>query len=316
MKEMKKIYYFSEKSLKFIEIKNFNRKFLLLVTFISVFLSSLIFGIYFTLDQYLNPGGKIANLKAENRELKRKLKELAKLYKDLGEKVDSLAQNQDIIRIAANLNPISKEERQLGIGGGEFLGFDIYNLEEEKLKIQNVMNIVNLIENKVKFEVANFNEINNKIKENSSLFESLPAIKPCDGEISVHGFGMRLHPILGVVKMHEGIDIITDIGTPVYAPGNGVVTFVGRRGGYGVALIIDHGYGYQTVYAHLSRIMVRYKQKVQRGELIAYSGNSGISTGPHLHYEVHYNGVKIDPELFFFEDLNVFDYISQGKKNN
>ena len=313
---MKKIYYFSEKNLKFIEIKNFNRKFFLLVLFISLTLSSLIFGIYFTLDHYLNPGGKIQNLKAENKELRKKIKELARLYKELGEKVDSIEQHQNFLRIAANLKPKSSEERELGIGGGEFLDFDIFNLNEEKLKIQNIENFVNSIQTKIKFEIDNFIEIDKKIKDNPNLYESIPAIRPCEGEIGMRGFGLRLHPILGVVKFHEGIDIITDIGTPVYAPGNGIVKFVGRKGGYGLALIIDHGYGYETVYAHLSRIVVKYKQKVQRGDIIAYTGNSGISTGPHLHYEVRHNEVKLDPELFFFEDLTIFDYFLQGKKNN
>jgi len=167
---MKKIYYFSEKNLKFIEIKNFNRKFFLLVLFISLTLSSLIFGIYFTLDHYLNPGGKIQNLKAENKELRKKIKELARLYKELGEKVDSIGQHQNFLRIAANLEPKSSEERELGIGGGEFLDFDIFNLNEEKLKIQNIENFVNSIQTKIKFEIDNFIEIDKKIKDNPNLY--------------------------------------------------------------------------------------------------------------------------------------------------
>jgi murein DD-endopeptidase MepM/ murein hydrolase activator NlpD len=103
---------------------------------------------------------------------------------------------------------------------------------------------------------------------------------------------MRRHPILKIVRMHEGVDIITDTGTSVFASGRGKVDFVGRRGGYGLTVEINHGFGYRTVYAHLSKTLVKSGQTIDRGHLIALSGNSGLSTGPHLHYEVHHNGIK------------------------
>jgi murein DD-endopeptidase MepM/ murein hydrolase activator NlpD len=99
------------------------------------------------------------------------------------------------------------------------------------------------------------------------------------------------------------MDFVTDVGTPVYAPGNGKVISVRRNGGYGLEVTIDHGYGYRTKYAHLSKSLVKRWQKVERGQIIAKSGNSGLSTGPHLHYEVSHNGRKLNPASFFINDL-------------
>ena len=107
--------------------------------------------------------------------------------------------------------------------------------------------------------------------------------------------------------MHDGIDIIADVGTPVYSSGNGRVIFVGHKGGYGLAVEINHGFGYHTIYAHLSKVLVREGQKVLRGSLIAKTGDSGLSTGPHLHYEVEHDGVKENPAGFFFDNLGFFE---------
>ena len=139
------------------------------------------------------------------------------------------------------------------------------------------------------------------------MFASIPAIKPCEGTIGANGFGMREHPILGINRMHEGIDIITDVGTNVRTSGNGIVSFIGYRGGYGLTVEVEHNSGYKTIYAHLSRSLVTEGQKVSRGKVIALTGNSGLSTGPHLHYEVHHDGIKLDPSQFFFDDLALFD---------
>ncbi len=121
------------------------------------------------------------------------------------------------------------------------------------------------------------------------------------------GFGIRMHPILQINKMHDGIDIITDVGTPVYSSGKGVVEFAGNKGGFGLAIEIDHGFGYRTVYAHLSSVKVKQGQKVSRGDLIGNTGNSGLSSGPHLHYEVHHNGIKLNPVDFFFDETGFFE---------
>jgi murein DD-endopeptidase MepM/ murein hydrolase activator NlpD len=106
--------------------------------------------------------------------------------------------------------------------------------------------------------------------------------------------------------MHEGIDIIAEVGTSVRATGKGIVDFIGIKGGYGLCVEINHGFGYTTLYGHLSSANVQLGQKVSRGSVIARTGNSGLSSGPHLHYEVTHDGIKLDPVGFFFDDLNIF----------
>jgi len=153
---------------------------------------------------------------------------------------------------------------------------------------------------------------------NKDLHKCIPAIKPTLGNYSIDGFGMRRHPILGVRKFHHGIDINCDSGTSVRAPGNGKVIVVERQAGFGLVIEIDHGFGYRTVYAHLSQAMVKQGDSIKRGQVIAKSGNSGLSSGPHLHFEVHHDGIAMDPTDFFFDDLTFFDLdtqtISQTKK--
>lgn len=124
-----------------------------------------------------------------------------------------------------------------------------------------------------------------------------PSVWPVAGYVSSE-YGVRRHPISGTTQRHNGIDIAAMRGTPVYAPADGVVTFAGDRGGYGLTVIIDHGYGIQTLYAHSSRLHVRAGQRVQRGDLLTDVGTTGVSTGPHLHYEVIINGQPVNPRAY------------------
>lgn len=122
---------------------------------------------------------------------------------------------------------------------------------------------------------------------------------------------MRLHPILDIYRKHEGLDIANDQGTPVYATADGAVELSGRHGGYGFMIQINHGYGYKTLYAHLSKVLVRDGEQVRRGEVIGRSGNTGLSSGPHLHYEVKINGISQNPTDYFFDDITQEEYRAQ-----
>jgi murein DD-endopeptidase MepM/ murein hydrolase activator NlpD len=137
----------------------------------------------------------------------------------------------------------------------------------------------------------------------------MPAIRPVAG-ILLSGYGMRVHPVLKYQRLHEGLDFRADIGTEVFSTGEGVVKYAGRRGTYGNLLEIDHGYGYITRYAHLSGFAdgIRTGAKVDRGQLVAYSGNTGVSQGPHLHYEIRINGNSVDPLNFLFADITPEEY--------
>jgi len=143
----------------------------------------------------------------------------------------------------------------------------------------------------------------------TSLVSSIPNIKPVNGSITSL-FGMRVHPIYNLSLFHQGIDIATSEGTRVQTTGDGIVAFSGYDSGYGQRVTINHGYGYKTTYAHLSKVLVRQGQKVNRGDIIALSGNSGVSTGPHLHYEVQKENVKVNPMNYFFTGENPEKFIT------
>ena len=133
------------------------------------------------------------------------------------------------------------------------------------------------------------------------LLKALPTLWPAKGWVS-SGYGYRESPFTGIVSMHDGLDIVAHSGEPIYAPSDGVVTFVGQFPGYGKTIYIHHGFGIETRYGHLSEIFVRIGQKIQRGEKIAHIGNTGRSTGPHLHYETRVKSVPKNPMSFILEE--------------
>ena len=309
---MKKLYYFSKSKLQFMEVKHYKTK---LFTFLSIgvlCIVALIFTIYsvslswFGIDTY-------TSLSNENRLLRDKLDKVVTQYQSLNNELESLVKINNELRIAANLEPISEDEQMIGVGGGYFDNTLDFLSVDSNLKLQQALNYMDEVTRKINFEKKQYFDISLKLKENEKLFEALPAIKPCEGTLAMNGFGMRIHPILNVKRMHDGIDIITDRGTPVYATGNGIAESVGYQGGLGLTIEINHGFGYRSIYAHLSKTRIKEGQKISRGDLIGNSGSSGLSSGPHLHYEIHHNGVKQNPVEFFFDDLNFFEY-SKNKK--
>ncbi len=304
---MKKFYFYSKKRLEFTEIKNYKLKFFFVSLGIFVFSSVLISVGIMLYNELFNTSSSIYALKKENDFLKNKVGEFADKFSKLSLELDKIASTNNDLRIASNLPPISDEERKVGIGGGDFKNILDFITSQNREELEKAISFVDEIDRKFSFEKNNYYEISNTLTENKKLFKSLPAIKPCNGTLALHGFGMRYHPILNVRRMHEGIDIICDRGTKVISPGDGVVSFVGVRGGLGLTVEIDHGFGYTTIYGHLSRTLVKEGKSVSRGTQIAMSGNTGLSTGPHLHYEVLHNGVNKNPLEFFFDDLYLFN---------
>ncbi len=308
---MKKFYYFSKSKLKFVEIQNFYKKFVFLVVFFSVLISFFLFGTYFVFNEYLNPDSEIRALKRTNKELKEKLYQMVERYKSLDERLSKLSEMSHDLRLAVNLEPIVYDNEIYGTGGSSFTPLAGNSPAELSSFLDKLDSYINKVSLKIKLEKDNYEEISSKLKENEKLFESIPAIRPCSGTIA-DDFGMRVHPILKIRRMHNGIDIITDVGTNVYAPGAGVVDFIGNRSGFGLTLEIDHGFGYRTIYAHLSSVKVKLGQKVNRGEIIAKTGNSGfLTTGPHLHYEVRHDGIALNPLNFILEDVKLFDIVKK-----
>ena len=157
-----------------------------------------------------------------------------------------------------------------------------------------------------------FDEIMKLANNKKEMLASIPAIQPISNKklkMIASGFGHRIDPVYKTIKFHEGIDFTAAIGTPIYATGNGVVTAASMdKGGYGNCVVINHGFGYQSLYGHCSRLNVRPGQKVNRGDIIGFVGSTGKSTGPHVHYEVIKGGSKINPINFFYNDLNAAEY--------
>jgi murein DD-endopeptidase MepM/ murein hydrolase activator NlpD len=302
---MKKLFYFSKTSLQYVEIKNFKSKLTYFFSFLVFLFIAFGLGGYLLFSSIFNPGIIFKKGDSENTIISEKMDVIVNDYLKINKELDSLVKVNNDLRVVANLPPISDEEKNVGVGGGYFDN-NIDFSKDLNFRLKTALTYIEEITRKVEFEKSKYVEISNKMIENKLLFESIPAIKPCEGTLSEHGFGMRIHPVLNILRMHEGIDIITEIGSAVYSSGKGTVDFIGIKGGYGLCVEINHGFGYTTLYGHLSSTSVQLGQKVLRGTVIARTGNSGLSSGPHLHYEVTHNGVKLDPVGFFFDDLNIF----------
>jgi murein DD-endopeptidase MepM/ murein hydrolase activator NlpD len=171
---------------------------------------------------------------------------------------------------------------------------------------------VELLKRKLVAQSKSYDEISKMIRDKEDMFQHIPAIQPVankDLTRIASGYGYRIHPIYKTRKMHWGIDFTAPTGTEIFSTGDGVITRAGRsKSGYGVMVEIAHGYGYRSIYAHLSQVSVKAGQRIARGERIGYVGNTGLSTAPHLHYEIVKDGNKIDPINFFYHDLSDEEY--------
>ena len=187
---------------------------------------------------------------------------------------------------------------------------DLMELPSAKLVV-NTTQKMDMLERQLYIQSKSFDEVLALCKKHDEMLECIPAIQPVsnkDLKQTASGYGTRIDPIYKTVKFHSGMDFSANVGTPVYATGNGVVRKAGWEGLYGNCIQIDHGFGYVTRYAHLSKIDVRVGQKVVRGETIGKVGTTGKSTGPHLHYEVMVKGQIVNPVNYYFMDLNADDY--------
>jgi murein DD-endopeptidase MepM/ murein hydrolase activator NlpD len=221
-------------------------------------------------------------------------------------------QNRDdnIYRVIFEADPIPKSIRKAGYGGvnryENLKGFNNSDL------IINTSEKVDQLSKQLYIQSKSFDDIIELAKNKSDMLAALPAIQPVSNKNlsrMASGYGYRIHPIYKTRKLHAGMDFSAKTGTPIYATGDGKISKVRRsRRGYGNHVIIDHGYGYKTLYAHMNKYSVKKGQKVKRGEVIGYVGSTGTSVAPHLHYEVHKDGKKINPVNFYFNDLNPEEY--------
>ena len=271
---------------------------------ILAFFILLIFFQYFDSPKEKRLKGEINNLLSQYENINSDLKKIEIVLDDIQTRDDN------IYRTIFEADPIPTSIRKQGFGGvnryKKLSGFSNSDL------IINTTKKVDQLTKQLYLQSKSFDEIIELAKNKSKMLASIPAIQPVankDLKRMTSGYGYRIHPIYKTRKMHYGMDYSAKVGTEIYATGDGVISKVKRsKRGYGNYVKINHGFGYETLYAHMSRYIVKKGQKVKRGEVIGYVGNSGISTAPHLHYEVRKDNKKINPVNFYFNDLTPEEY--------
>lgn len=220
-------------------------------------------------------------------------------------------------RVILDSEPLDPSIREAGIGGSEKI--NLTQLQDYPVVLQEYL-LLEKLKHQLDVELQSYDEIAGMFEQKSIMWAARPAIQPVSNETLTHlhsTFGERLHPLLGFVRDHKGLDFTADIGTPVYATGDGVVKIAYFSGTFGNVIFLDHDFGYETRYAHLSKFNVKRGHKIKRGEIIGFVGNTGLSGGPHLHYEVLYKGLQINPINFFQRDLSNKEYeklVEEGSK--
>ena len=303
-----KLYRFSLESLTFHESR-WTRSRLVIS---GLLLGVVVFFSLFAVNQYYKDVFGLAfiqnnSLVNENRVLQNQLHYLTQRLDVIQKQLQVLGNKGNELRLLTDLPKLDEDLQKAGIGGTDER-FDFTSSSTVNTLLNNLRATADQAERELHLQTTSYEDIETTYDRNKVRFSHLPAIKPMDGFYSPNSFGMRLHPILNFVRKHDGIDIINEVGTPVYASAEGTIEFTGRKGDYGLALDIDHGYSLKTLYGHLSKVLVHEGQKVKRGELIARSGNTGLSDGPHLHYEVRVNGVAQNPTSYFFDDVSAKDF--------
>ncbi len=251
---------------------------------------------------------RTAHLQDENSRLAREIGELHGRLSTLSDTLTRISQRDARIRVLANLEPIDPQVQAAGIGGPTLAarpgmlnaGPTVRRSEEIRVDLNALIRRANLL-------ASSFEEAKDSLTSHSQRLAATPSIMPTQGWLTSAFSSMRDHPILHIARPHEGIDVTAPMGSPIEAPAAGVVTDAGWESGYGNTVTIDHGYGITTKFAHASKLLVRTGQRVQRGQRIALVGNTGLATGPHLHYEVHVNGRPVDPLRYVLPDGVVTD---------
>lgn len=246
----------------------------------------------------------------ENQQLLNQYNRLNNELEQIQNVLADLEQRDDnIYRVIFEAEPIPSNIRKAGFGGVNRYK-QLENLDNSELVISTTKKL-DQIARSLYVQTKSYDSVEEMVKNKFTMLSSIPAILPIAikdyGRISA-GFGWRIHPIYKTRKFHEGMDFTGTIGTPIYATGDGEIITADNERGYGKKIVIDHGYGYRTVYAHLSAYNVKKRQKVKRGEVIGFLGNTGKSTGPHLHYEVRKNNRTLDPVNYYFNDLTAEEY--------
>tara|TARA_B100000902_G_scaffold137256_1_gene135510 strand:- start:47460 stop:48431 length:972 start_codon:yes stop_codon:yes gene_type:complete len=314
-------YYYDTKTLSYkrIELNSFDK----LKRYLSYAIASsfsglimiLIFFQFFDSPKEKRLKNEIENLLTQYDILNKKMTQIDLVLDDLQQRDDN------IYRVIFEADPIPSAIRKAGFGGVNRYK-DIRNFSNAELVIEATSK-ADKLSKQLYIQSKSFDELINLAKNKTDMLASIPAIQPIANKNlgrMASGYGYRIHPIYKTRKLHTGMDFTAPKGTPIYATGDGKIEKVRRsRKGYGNHVIINHGYGYQTLYAHMSKYIVKKGQKVKRGEVIGYVGSTGTSVAPHLHYEVMKNKRKINPVNYYYNDLNPEEYekmLEISSKNN
>ena len=253
-------------------------------------------------------------MRSLHKENERLLTQYEMMYKDLTtiEKVlDEIEQrDNNLYRVIFESDPIPSTIRKAGFGGvNRYSKLESFDNSELVIKTAEKLDVLS---KQTYIQAKSYDEVMKMAMNKEELVASMPAIMPISNKSlksTASGWGYRIHPIYKIKQFHYGMDFTASIGTPIYATGDGVVKDVQSiGGGYGKWILIEHGFGYETLYGHLNGFNVKIGDKVKRGNVIGFVGNSGTSTGPHVHYEVHRNGEPVNPQYYYFKDLNAQEY--------
>ncbi len=302
----KTFYHFNTNTLSFEKVKLSVKDIIKRVLWL--FASALTFAVIFIwIAFYLIDSPKEKMLQQENEQLREQLRAMDKRMDVMSEAMTDIENRDDnIYRVIFETDPMPVEERypklyqqsQANLGNKDALAL-----------LDEVSDKANQLIVRLSAQSRSFDTIADIAQRKSEMLTAIPAIRPLKNMRAItSGFGARYHPILKTMRVHTGVDMAAPKGTPIYATADGVVSREKGGSGYGIVVIINHGYSYKTVYAHMSKKVVKPGQRVKRGEIIGYVGNTGLSFGSHLHYEVIKNGVRVNPVHYFFDDITPEEY--------
>jgi hypothetical protein len=293
--------------------RNFLHNFKLSYPLLAIFLIGIVlitittFGLSYYNIKQIYTKRELMSFEKENRELLKQLDSLNSQLKDCQDVFDLIISKDNRERTYLQLAYIHPDIWSMGIGGrGPDVPQDISKNVANFL--DEIYNSVDILKGKYKIRSGSISELLSQIEKNNELWSHIPSINPLPGRRLGSGFGYRIDPFdKRTIRFHEGVDIGAPRGTPIYASADGIVSFAGWKRGYGWTLDIEHGFGFRSRYAHCNSLLVKPGDPVKRGQAIAHVGSTGRSTGPHLHYEVHVSGVKVNPANYIDRALVVVD---------
>ncbi|MEA4975607.1 MAG: M23 family metallopeptidase [Paludibacter sp.] len=305
----KKKYHFNPETLSYEETDNtllFKLKRLLIHLFSGVSLGVVFFFIFVSLVSSPEEVQLIQEknrLQAQYKLLERNMDEVSEILSDLQQRDDNL------YRVIFQADPIPFSIRKSTAGNAEYYR-QLLSMTNSEIAVSTTQKY-NELKKQLYIQSKSYDELVKLASNQEEMLKHIPAIQPIlnkDLTRTASGFGWRIDPVYRTRRFHEGMDFTAPIGTEIYATGNGTVRLAGWRQGYGNTVEINHGFGYKTLYGHMYKIHVKVGQKVNRGDVIGLVGNTGKSTGPHLHYEVHLRGKVMNPQQFYFLDLSPEEY--------